>query len=139
MNTDYKSLIKKSLKAIDNSYAPYSKFKVGAAILTAGNKIFSGSNIECASYSLTICAERVAAAKAISEGEINFKVLAISTNKNKIVYPCGACLQFLTEFSPDLKIILVKTEKEFEVHNLKDFLPKNFILKNFILKEIRNE
>ena len=139
MNTDYKSLIKKSLKAINYSYAPYSKFKVGAAILTANNKIFSGSNIECASYSLTICAERVAAAKAISEGEINFKVLAISTNKNKIVYPCGACLQFLTEFSPDLKIILVKTEKEFEIHKLKDFLPKNFILKNFILKEITNE
>jgi len=139
MNTDYKSLIKKSLKAINYSYAPYSKFKVGAAILTANNKIFSGSNIECASYSLTICAERVAASKAISEGEINFKALAISTNKNKIVYPCGACLQFLTEFSPDLIIILVKTEKEFEIHKLKDFLPKNFILKNFILKEITNE
>ena len=95
MNTDYKSLIKKSIKALDFSYAPYSKFKVGAAILTENNKMFSGSNIECASYSLTICAERVAASKAISEGENNFKALAISTNKNKIVYPCGACLQFL--------------------------------------------
>jgi cytidine deaminase len=133
MNSNYKSLIKESIRAVNFSYAPYSKFKVGSALITTKGKIFSGSNIECASYSMTICAERVAASKAISEGDTNFEAIAISTNKNKIVFPCGACLQFLTEFSPDLKIILVKSEKEFKIYNLKELLPNNFKLKKLIL------
>jgi cytidine deaminase len=121
-------LIKSSIKAKRNSYSPYSKFKVGAAILTEHGKIFTGANIECASYSLTICAERVAAVKAISSGESKFTYIAIATNKKQIAFPCGACLQFLTEFSSDLKVILVKSAKEYKILDLKDLLPKNFVL-----------
>jgi|WetSurMetagenome_2_1015567.scaffolds.fasta_scaffold111292_3 cytidine deaminase len=121
-------LIKSSIKAKRNSYSPYSKFKVGAAILTKHGKIFAGANIECASYSLTICAERVAAVKAISSGELKFKYIAIATNKKQVAFPCGACLQFLTEFSSNLKVILVKSEKEYKIFDLKDLLPQNFVL-----------
>jgi cytidine deaminase len=128
MSKEYNTLIKKSISSMDFSYAPFSKFKVGAALLTKSGKIFSGSNIECASYSLTICAERVAAVKAISEGENNFIAIAISNNKNELVFPCGACLQFLMEFSPNLKIILIQSEKKFKVFKLKELLPKNFTL-----------
>jgi cytidine deaminase len=122
-------LIKSSIKAKRNSYSPYSKFKVGAAILTEQGKIFTGANVECASYSLTICAERVAAVKAISSGESKFTYIAIATNKKQIAFPCGACLQFLTEFSSsDLKVILVKSAREYKILDLKDLLPKNFVL-----------
>jgi cytidine deaminase len=139
MNPIYKSLVKKSIKALEFSYAPYSKLRVGAAIISRGGKIFSGSNIECASYSLTICAERVAASKAISEGKKDFEAIAIATNKNEIVFPCGACLQFLMEFAPNLKIILSKSEKEFKIYDLKDLLPNNFAIKKFILRGNKNE
>jgi cytidine deaminase len=128
MKNKLNELIKSSIEAKKYSYSPYSKFKVGAAILTEHDKIFSGANVECASYSLTICAERVAAVKAISSGESIFKYIAIATNKKQIAFPCGACLQFLTEFSNDLKIILVKSEKEYKVFEMKDLLPKNFVL-----------
>ena len=128
MKNKLNELIKSSLEAKKNSYSPYSKFKVGAAILTSKGNIFSGANVECASYSLTICAERVAAVKAISSGEPEFSYIAISTNKKQIAFPCGACLQFLTEFSKNLKVVLIKTEKEYKIFDLKDLLPKNFVL-----------
>ncbi|MBI5402348.1 MAG: cytidine deaminase [Ignavibacteriae bacterium] len=121
-------LIKSATEALKKSYSPYSKFKVGAAILTKNNKIFTGANVENASYSLTICAERVAGVKAISSGESKFKYIAIATNRNEIAFPCGACLQFLIEFSQNLKVILVKTEKKYKIFDLKELLPKNFTL-----------
>ncbi len=121
-------LIKSSIKAKNKSYSPYSRFKVGASILTKSNKIFTGANVECASYSLTICAERVAAVKAISSGEKKFKYLAIATSRTQSDFPCGACLQFLTEFSSNLKIIVVKSSREYKIYELKELLPKNFIL-----------
>lgn len=121
-------LIKSSIKAMNYSYSPYSKFKVGASILTKNNKMFTGANVENASYSLTICAERVAAVKAISSGENKFKFIAIATNRKKIAFPCGACLQFLIEFSSNLKVILVKSPKEYKIFDLKELLPQNFIL-----------
>lgn len=128
MNKNLIELIKSSIRAKKFSYSPYSKFRVGASILTANNKIFSGANIECASYSLTICAERAAAANAINSGETKFKYIAIATNKKQIAFPCGACLQFLTEFSSNLKIILVKSENEYKVFDLKKLLPQKFKL-----------
>jgi cytidine deaminase len=121
-------LIKSSIKAMKYSYSPYSKFKVGVSILTKNKHIFTGANVECASYSLTICAERVAAVNAISSGEKKFKYLAIATNGNRAAYPCGACLQFLTEFSDNLKVVLVKSAREYKIYDLKELLPKNFIL-----------
>lgn len=128
MNKILIELIKSSIRARRKSYSPYSKFKVGAAILTENDKIYTGANIECASYSLTVCAERAAAVNAICSGESKFTYIAIATNKSKIAYPCGACLQFLTEFSKDLKVILVKSEKEYKVLELKELLPQKFKL-----------
>lgn len=128
MNKNLIELIKCSIKAKKNSYSPYSKFKVGAAILTENGKIFSGANVECASYSLTICAERAAAVNAISAGEIKFKFIAIATNKRPFAYPCGACLQFLIEFSSNMKVILVKSEKEYKIFDLIELLPQKFKL-----------
>ncbi|MCX6160957.1 MAG: cytidine deaminase [Ignavibacteriae bacterium] len=128
MKIAYGKLIKESLKARSSSYSPYSKFKVGAAVLTSGGRIFTGANIECASYSITICAERVAAAKAVSEKHRKFSAIAISSSGREFAYPCGACLQFLYEFCDDMTVFLVKSEKIFEEYKLSQLLPKQFHL-----------
>lgn len=98
-----KDLISAAKEARLSAYAPYSNFLVGAAILTKTGKIFTGCNIENASYSLTCCAERVAATSAIAQGHLDFEALAVVTTSG--AYPCGACRQFLSEFSPDLAIV----------------------------------
>lgn len=87
-----------------SAYAPYSKFKVGAALLTASGKVFHGCNVENASYSLTICAERNAVFKAVSEGEDTFVAIAVSAGPGKSASPCGSCRQVLHEFAPDLVV-----------------------------------
>jgi cytidine deaminase (EC 3.5.4.5) len=122
-------LIEKSLESIRKSYSPYSRFKVGAAVLTKDNSIYSGTNIENISYSLTICAERVAVAKAISEGHKVIKAVAIATNKGHFVPPCGACRQFLKEFCDDMAVILVKSKSEVKIYMLSELLPESFKLK----------
>lgn len=130
-------LILKAIEAAKNSYSPYSKFKVGAALLTNDNEIFLGCNIENSSFSLTNCAERTAIFKAISEGKKDFKAIAIMGSAtdtfNKYCTPCGACRQVLAEFcKPDFKIILgrMKEENKIEVkeYTLKELLPENFRL-----------
>jgi cytidine deaminase len=124
----FRKLIKESLKARSGSYSPYSKFKVGAAVLTSSGQIFTGANIECASYSITICAERVAGAKAVSGKQRKFRAIAISSNSGELAYPCGACLQFLSEFCDDMIVFLVKSEKIYEEYKLSELLPKQFHL-----------
>src|SRR4030095_1185717 len=94
VNSKYLELIDHSIKAKKFSYSPYSKFSVGVALLTSKNTIYTGTNVECASYSLSICAERVAFSKAVSEGEKKFIAIAVSSSKDMYVYPCGACRQF---------------------------------------------
>ena len=130
-------LILKAIEAAKNSYSPYSKFKVGAALLTHDNEIFLGCNIENSSFSLTNCAERTAIFKAISEGKKDFKAIAIMGSAtdtfNEYCTPCGACRQVLAEFcKPDFKIILgrMKEENKIEVkeYTLKELLPENFRL-----------
>ena len=111
------------------AYAPYSKLRVGCALLTKSKKIFNGANIESASFSLTICAERVAYSKAISSGEKNITAIAIASDKIEYPFPCGACRQFMSEFGEDTEIILVKSKKEFKVFKLKELLPEFFSLK----------
>ena len=91
-------LIDKAHEAMKNAYSPYSGFKVGAAILTKDGKIFTGCNVENASYGATICAERCAATKAVSEGSNEFTAIAIVSSSDKFTYPCGICRQFLSEF-----------------------------------------
>ena len=126
MRTDYSTLIEHSLQAKKFSYSPYSKFSVGAAVLTTGNKIYTGTNIECASYSLCICAERVAFSKAVSEGEKKFKAIAISTSRKSYISPCGACRQFMSEFGINIDIILVKSKNEFKIRKLSELIPEVF-------------
>jgi len=119
-----KNLIRRAQEALANSYSPYSKLRVGAALLTQEGKIFTGVNIENASFSLTICAERVAVFKAVSEGYRQFKAIAITSDRGRIM-PCGACRQVLAEFSPDMDII-VGDENEIEIFGLDSLLPEGF-------------
>ncbi len=127
-------LCRAAIEASNNAHAPYSHFKVGAAILTSKGKIYTGCNIENASYSATICAERTALFNAVSCGEKEFCALALyaSANENtsNLCVPCGVCLQALSEFcAPTLPILLVKNENEYESRTLGDFLPRAFELK----------
>jgi cytidine deaminase len=116
-------LLKLSRSMVKKSYSPYSKFKVGAAIRTSNGKIFSGCNIESASYGLTICAERVALFKAISDGYTQFEAIAISSSEDKPAFPCGACRQFLSEFNSEM---LVYLDNDQSVYRLSQLIPNPF-------------
>ncbi len=132
----YEELVCTAIKMREYSYAPYSHFTVGAALLSKKGKIFSGCNIENASYSPTICAERVAFFKAISEGEREFKAIAIVGGKenekpNDYCAPCGVCRQVMNEFCDgDFQILLVKEKDQYSIYRLKDLMPMGFRLKN---------
>lgn len=127
---DNKVLIEHAKKAMLNAYAPYSKFYVGAALLTDDDKIFTGCNIENASYGATICAERTAICKAVSEGVKHLKKIAIVSSSNELTFPCGICRQVIAEFTPDVEIILEDNEQKINVYSLSDLLPYNFLLKD---------
>jgi cytidine deaminase len=109
-----------------HAHAPFSNFKVGAALETAAGKIITGCNIENATYGLTLCAERVAMFKALSEGERAFARIAIVADTPAPAPPCGACRQILWEFGGDLEIILGNLTKQTGVYRLKDLLPLPF-------------
>lgn len=129
MKEKYTELINKAISSLSKSYSPYSKFKVSSAILGSNNKIYSGANIESSSYSLTLCSERVSAAIAVSNGVKKFKAIAIYAGNDEFVYPCGACRQFLAEFSEDdMDIILVKSPAKYKILKLKSLLPNSFKL-----------
>lgn len=121
-----KELFSAAVKAAENSYSPYSHFRVGAALMAADGRIFTGCNIENASYSLTNCAERTAVFKAVSEGVTKFKAIAIAGSAtgdfSKPCAPCGACLQVLSEFCGD-ELAVILSNGWFR---LSDFLPMRF-------------
>lgn len=119
-------LIEAAKKVSKFAYAPYSKFKVGAALLSKSGKIFTGCNVENASYGLTVCAERVAVFKAITEGERNFEAIAIYTNTKDFTLPCGACRQVLKEFAKDLIVIIVNRYGKSKTYRLAQLLPYPF-------------
>ncbi|MEI8122231.1 MAG: cytidine deaminase [bacterium] len=124
-------LIAAAVRAARQSYSPYSRFPVGAAILTAGGKIYAGGNVENASYGLTVCAERVAVLKAVSEGKRTFKMLAVAGGMGKAVRPCGACLQVLAEFcGSDFPILLspLNNPDKVETVSISTLLPHAFKL-----------
>lgn len=123
-----KDLIEIAKNASKNAYAPYSGFKVGAALLTKEGKIFSGCNVENASYGLTMCAERVAIFKAVSEGYHNFKKMVIFVDSDILFTPCGACRQVIAEFSQDIEITIVSKNKTLTT-NIRELLPYTFELK----------
>lgn len=128
---EYEKLVSQALQARKNAYAPYSDFKVGAAVLTDDGKIFTGCNIENASYGATNCAERTAIFKAISEGYKTIKAIAIVGVQNDYTYPCGICRQVIAEFATeDTKIILGKNENEYLVKTLEEILPGAFTKKD---------
>jgi len=109
------------------AYAPYSNYKVGAALLTKSGKIFTGCNIENSSYGLTNCAERTAVFKAVSEGETEFEEIVIYVDSQKLPSPCGACRQVLSEFSSDLKVTISSPRKTVET-DIQELLPLSFKL-----------
>ena len=126
-------LITLAKKAAENSYAPYSLFNVGAALLCRSGKIYTGCNIENASYSPTNCAERTAFFKAVSEGERDFDAIAVVGGKgcdfNDYCAPCGVCRQVMSEFcSGDFRVILGKNGEDFKVITLRNLLPEGFTL-----------
>lgn len=124
----YKELYAKALEARENAYAPFSGFKVGAALLTEDGKIYTGVNIENSSYGATICAERTAFVKAISEGYRDFKALAVTAGSEQEALPCGICRQFMYEFSPGLEVITGTDIEDLNVRTLEELLPGGFRL-----------
>lgn len=143
---DIRNLIRTAMKVRDMAYARYSGFKVGAALLagckvsneneTDSNtlqkyRVFTGGNIENSSYGATICAERAAVCNAVSSGYTDFKAIAIvgglnNTGINGITYPCGICRQVLSEFSVDMYVIAARSEEEYDMRRLSEFLPASF-------------
>ncbi len=126
-----KELLSLAVTAMEKSYSPYSNCKVGAALLCKNGKVFTGTNIENAAFSPTICAERVAIFKAVSEGETEFLKIAVVGGKdgiiNGIFAPCGVCRQVMREFcNDDFSIILGETESDFTKITLKELLPFSF-------------
>ena len=120
------TLINKAKKARKQAYVPYSKFKVGAALLLKNGKIICGANVENASYGLTICAERVAIGTAVAKGFTDFVPMAVVVDLPKPGAPCGACRQVIAEFAPGLPIILANKENEQVVTDLSQLLPYQF-------------
>lgn len=122
---DKKELIKKALAAKEKAHVPYSNFHVGAALITEDDQVFTGCNIEISSYSPTICAERTAIFKAVSEGHKKIKAIAV-VGDNDFTYPCGVCRQVIREFGKDATVIIANSEDDFREYRLDDLLPYSF-------------
>ena len=119
-------LISAARQARENAHAPYSNFRVGAALRAASGRIFGGCNVENATYGLTVCAERIAIFKAISEGERGFDAIAVVTDTDKLTPPCGACRQLIWEFCGDVPVILANLKGKTEVIPMRELFPKPF-------------
>lgn len=131
---DSRELLKIAEEARFNAYVPYSKFRVGAALLTPDGKVYTGCNIESASFGATNCAERTAIFKAISEGEKKFVKLAVASDnsdKNQPTWPCGICRQVIVEFADDIQIITGSSKGDIIEINIKDLLPHYFAKGDF--------
>jgi cytidine deaminase len=120
-------LVKAAAEAKEHAYAPYSKFKVGCALLTESDRLYTGINIENASYGATNCAERTAIFKAVSDGNTKIKAVAIASDSNDMIFPCGICRQVMVEFGDaDTKVICSTKNGEFKVYTLDEVLPNAF-------------
>ncbi|HER23585.1 MAG TPA: cytidine deaminase [Candidatus Atribacteria bacterium] len=126
MKEEFKRLIREAEKARKRAYSPYSKFPVGAAVLCGDGKIFTGCNIENASFGLSLCAERTAIFKAISEGSTKFEAIAIIGDTVKPCSPCGSCRQVISEFSEDVYLIMANLRGEVKVKKINELLPEAF-------------
>ena len=124
--TAFDSLIEDAQKARLQSVAPFSNFLVGAAVRTSSGKVYTGCNIESASYGLTVCAERVAIWKALSEGERSFTELAVVADTETLTPPCGTCRQIIWEFARGAEIVFANLTGQSEVFHIADLLPRAF-------------
>lgn len=124
--TEKDLLIEAAKQARENAHAPYSNFRVGAALRSTSGRIFSGCNVENATYGLTMCAERVAIFKAISEGERGFSAIAVVTDTEVLTSPCGACRQLIWEFCGDIPVSLANLKGKIEVIQMRELFPRPF-------------
>lgn len=125
-----KQLIEYAMQARNNSYSPYSNYKVGAALLTKSGKVFIGTNVENSAYGLCNCAERSAMFSAISNGEREFEKLAIVGSSNDICYPCGACRQVIMELAPEITLLCCENAEHFIETTIQELLPCAFSSKD---------
>ena len=119
-------LVAAATEARERAFAPYSGFRVGAALLAEGGSIITGCNVESASYGLTICAERVALVKGISEGRTRFTAVAVVADTDRLTPPCGACRQLLWEFAPDATVTLANLQGLSAQYTMRELLPHGF-------------
>ena len=126
MSEDFDSLIEAAKRARLQSAATFSNFQVGAAVRTADGKVYTGCNVESASYGLTVCAERVAIWKALSEGERQFTALAVVADTETLTPPCGTCRQIIWEFARGVRIVFANLNGESEEFHIADLLPRAF-------------
>lgn len=133
---DYKLLVQKAIEAKENAYAPYSNFRVGAALLTEDDQIITGCNVEISSYSLTICAERNAIFKAYSDGKRKFKAIAVAADTNDYISPCGACRQVISDLCGDIDVILINGNNETKILRTQQLLPFAFTDKELKKKDL---
>jgi cytidine deaminase len=124
--SENENLVTAAKQARENAHAPYSNFRVGAALRGSSGRIFSGCNVENATYGLTVCAERVAIFKAISEGERGFSAIAVVTDTEKLTPPCGACRQLIWEFCGDVPVTMANLGGKRETLQMKELFPKPF-------------
>ncbi|MCF3941607.1 cytidine deaminase [Oceanobacillus alkalisoli] len=121
------SLVQQAINIRETAYVPYSKFAVGAALRTKSGKVYTGCNIENAAYPVSLCAERVAIFKAISEGETEFEEMAVAADTNRPVPPCGSCRQVMSEFfSQDMEIHLTNLNQDIKTFTMEKLLPFSF-------------
>ncbi len=120
------ALAQAALQVRENAHAPFSKFKVGAALEDDSGRVYTGCNVENATYGLTMCAERVAVFKAISEGARKFRRIAVAADTDRLTPPCGACRQILWEFCGDIDLILINPRGKTETYRLSDLFPRPF-------------
>ncbi|MEX2260436.1 MAG: cytidine deaminase [Bryobacteraceae bacterium] len=120
------ALIEAAVRARDHAHAPFSKFRVGAALEDASGRIHTGCNVENVTYGLTVCAERVAVFKAVSEGVRKFRRMAVAADTKTLTPPCGACRQILWEFCGDVEIVLANLDGRTQSWRLKELFPEPF-------------
>lgn len=129
--TQARQLMDMAEQAYTQAYAPYSRFRVGAALLTVPDEVghsevFKGCNVENAAYSLAICAERVAMSQAVAQGHRQFQAIAVVAEQTQPCFPCGSCRQFLSELAPDLEVIILEADRRLSRYRIADLLPYAF-------------
>jgi len=124
--SDYETLVAAARQSRENAHAAYSNFRVGAALRATSGRIFGGCNVENSTYGLTVCAERVAILKAVSEGERGFDAIAVVADTDSLTAPCGACRQLIWEFCGDVPVILANLKGKTEIILMHDLFPKPF-------------